>query len=90
MGPLGCIPNQLATKSSDGNCVGYINELIQGFNAEVIKLVGQLNADPELSGATFIYGKVYEKFADILANPAEYGTVQHFYLFPNQHSFGLV
>lgn len=74
VGPLGCIPNQLATKSSDGNCVAYINELIQGFNAQVLQLVGELNADPQLKGAIFLYGKVYEKFEDILQHPHSYGT----------------
>ena len=85
VGPLGCIPNQLATKSKDGECVGYINELIKGFNAEVIQLVGELNADPQLKGATFLYGKVYEKFEDILQNPSNYGKYSllcHYLLYP--------
>eukprot|EP00250_Pteridium_aquilinum_P017533 c23677_g2_i1 orf=22-1215(-) len=73
VGPLGCIPNVLATKSKDGLCVGYINQLVQGFNAEVLQLVNELNADPQLAGATFLYAKVYDIFSVIIANPRKYG-----------------
>ncbi|MCO5564007.1 hypothetical protein L7F22_017662 [Adiantum nelumboides] len=73
VGPLGCIPNVLATKSKDGRCVGYVNQLVQGFNAEVLQLVNQLNSNPQLTGATFLYAKVYNTFDSILTNPSKYG-----------------
>lgn len=73
VGPLGCIPNVLATKSTDGQCVAFVNDLVQGFNAEVLQMVNQLNADPQLAGATFLYGKTYDVFMNIMSNADQYG-----------------
>ncbi|KAH7292499.1 hypothetical protein KP509_29G071300 [Ceratopteris richardii] len=73
VGPLGCIPNVLATKSKDGHCVQYVNQLVQGFNAEVLQLVNELNSDPRFADGKFLYANVYNTFSAIVADPAKYG-----------------
>ncbi|KAL4184163.1 hypothetical protein AMTRI_Chr11g158590 [Amborella trichopoda] len=72
VGPLGCIPNQLATGlAPNGSCVTYVNEIVGSFNIGLRDLVTQLNANHP--NATFIYGNVYGALGDILHNPSTYG-----------------
>ncbi|PSR88073.1 GDSL esterase/lipase [Actinidia chinensis var. chinensis] len=72
IGPLGCIPNQLATGlAPPGKCVSLVNDLVGMFNTQLISLVDQLNSKyPE---AIFVYGNTYGAFGDILNNPTAYG-----------------
>ncbi|KAF8405643.1 hypothetical protein HHK36_007719 [Tetracentron sinense] len=72
VGPLGCIPNQLATgQAPPGRCVSYVNEILGTFNVGLRSLVDQLNSNHP--GAIFVYGNTYGIFGDILNNPASYG-----------------
>ncbi|KAF8412021.1 hypothetical protein HHK36_004580 [Tetracentron sinense] len=72
VGPLGCIPNQLATGlAPPGKCVSYVNDIVGMFNVRLRSLVDQLNANHP--GAIFVYGNTYGAFADILNNPTTYG-----------------
>ncbi|KAI8535614.1 hypothetical protein RHMOL_Rhmol10G0187800 [Rhododendron molle] len=72
IGPLGCIPNQIATSlAPSGKCVSFVNDLVGMFNTRLRSLVDQLNTKhPE---AIFIYGNTYGAFGDILNNPTAYG-----------------
>ncbi|XP_071712727.1 GDSL esterase/lipase At1g71250-like [Rutidosis leptorrhynchoides] len=73
VGPLGCIPNQLATgQAATGNCVETVNQIIGSFNDGLRRLVGQFN-DGSHPGAMFVYGNTYGVFRDILNTPARYG-----------------
>ncbi|XP_071712119.1 GDSL esterase/lipase At1g71250-like [Rutidosis leptorrhynchoides] len=73
LGPLGCIPNQLATgQAPAGRCVDTVNQIIGPFNEGLRRLVGQFN-DGSHPGAMFVYGNTYGVFGDILNNPARYG-----------------
>ncbi|XP_043711417.1 GDSL esterase/lipase At1g71250-like [Telopea speciosissima] len=72
IGPLGCIPNQLATgKAPPGRCVSYVNEIVGMFNEGLRSLVDQLNSYHP--GAIFVYGNTYGAMGDTLNNPATYG-----------------
>jgi hypothetical protein len=51
VGPLGCIPEQLASVNSNGICVNSVNDLVEDFNGGLRELIGYLNEN--LSGATF-------------------------------------
>lgn len=74
IGPLGCIPNQLATgQAPPGRCVDSVNQMIGPFNEGLRGLVGQFNGGSH-PGATFVYGNTYGVFGDILNNPGRYGT----------------
>ncbi|KAK1323880.1 GDSL esterase/lipase [Acorus calamus] len=72
IGPLGCIPNQRATRMAPpGRCVDQVNEIIGHFNNGLRALVQQLNTNHP--GAIFVYGNSYGVLGDILNNPARYG-----------------
>eukprot|EP01018_Ginkgo_biloba_P022952 Gb_30432 [translate_table: standard] len=71
VGPLGCIPSQLAMANTNGSCIDSINQQVVLFNAKLRSLVINLNAN--FPGAHFVYGDVYDAFADIINNPASYG-----------------
>ncbi|KAK9054285.1 hypothetical protein SSX86_025363 [Deinandra increscens subsp. villosa] len=73
VGPLGCIPNQLATgQAPPGRCVDSVNQMLGPFNEGLKRLVGQFNGGSH-PGAMFVYGNTYGVFGDILNNPARYG-----------------
>ncbi|KAI3777355.1 hypothetical protein L1987_47155 [Smallanthus sonchifolius] len=75
VGPLGCIPNQLATgQAPPGRCLDSVNQMLGPFNEGLKRLVGQFNGGSH-PGATFVYGNTYGVFGDILNNPARYGFV---------------
>lgn len=72
VGPLGCIPNQLATgQAPPGRCVDHVNEILGTFNEGLRSLVKILNGNHP--GAIFVYGNTYGIVGDILNNPANYG-----------------
>jgi hypothetical protein len=52
VGPLGCIPEQLASANSNGISVNSVNDLVEDFNGGLRELIGYLNEN--LSGATFV------------------------------------
>ncbi|CAK9161133.1 unnamed protein product [Ilex paraguariensis] len=73
IGPLGCIPNQLATgRAQPGQCVDYINQMLGTFNEGLRSLVNKLNNGTP-PGALFLYGNTYGALGDILNSPARYG-----------------
>ncbi|KAM7477289.1 hypothetical protein LguiB_024532 [Lonicera macranthoides] len=73
VGPLGCIPNQLATgQAPPGRCVDYVNQILGTYNEGLRSLVSILNSGTH-PGAIFVYGNTYGIFGDILNNPARYG-----------------
>nr|XP_004250819.1 GDSL esterase/lipase At1g71250 [Solanum lycopersicum] len=73
VGPLGCIPNQLATgQAPPGRCVDYVNQILGSFNEGLRSLVTRLNNGSH-PGAVFVYGNTYAAIGDILNNPARYG-----------------
>ncbi|KAJ4967182.1 hypothetical protein NE237_019031 [Protea cynaroides] len=72
IGPLGCIPNQLAAgQAAPGSCVSYVNEIVGLFNEGLISLVDQLNSNHP--GAIFAYGNTYGAMGDTINNSSGYG-----------------
>ncbi|ESQ28075.1 hypothetical protein EUTSA_v10019503mg [Eutrema salsugineum] len=70
--PLGCIPNQRASRSAPpGRCLDSVNQILGTFNEGLRSLVDQLNQ--RSPGAIFVYGNTYGAVGDILNNPAAYG-----------------
>ncbi|KAI8021264.1 GDSL esterase/lipase [Camellia lanceoleosa] len=79
IGPLGCIPNQLATgQALPGRCVDYLNQILGSFNEGLRSLVTIFNNGTTHPGAIFVYGNTYGIFGDILNNPAAYDLVFKF------------
>lgn len=75
MGPLGCIPDQLAARAVlPGECVEAVNEMAELFNNRLVSLVDRLNSDNKTAGeAIFVYGNTYGAAVDIITNPLAYG-----------------
>lgn len=72
IGPLGCIPNQLATGlSPPGKCVAFVNDYVGMFNMRLRSLVDQFNRDYQ--GSIFVYGNTFGALSDIIANASTYG-----------------
>ncbi|GFQ05788.1 GDSL esterase/lipase at1g71250 [Phtheirospermum japonicum] len=73
VGPLGCIPNQLATgQAPPGRCVDYVNQMLGPFNQGLLSLVNAMNNGSH-PGSMFVYGNSYGAIGDILNNPERYG-----------------
>ncbi|KAK6923645.1 GDSL lipase/esterase [Dillenia turbinata] len=73
IGPLGCIPSQLATGlAPPGECVGFTNDYVSMFNVQLWSMVDRLNANSS-SGAIYVYGNTFGAFYDIINNPGTYG-----------------
>ncbi|CAA7027028.1 unnamed protein product [Microthlaspi erraticum] len=75
VGPLGCIPDQLAARATPpGECVEAVNEMAQLFNNRLKSLVDRLNSDNTTAGeAIFVYGNTYGAAVEILTSPFAYG-----------------
>ncbi|VVB13718.1 unnamed protein product [Arabis nemorensis] len=75
IGPLGCIPDQLAARAAlPGECVAAVNEMAELFNDRLKSLVDRLNSDNKTTGeGIFVYGNTYGAAVDILTNPFAYG-----------------
>ncbi|KAK6125645.1 hypothetical protein DH2020_040621 [Rehmannia glutinosa] len=72
IGPLGCIPNQLATNlPPTGKCVDDTNDVVGMFNKRLESLVDELNN--KYNGSVFAYGNTFGAFIDILNNAKTYG-----------------
>ncbi|XXG58766.1 hypothetical protein AAC387_Pa04g0993 [Persea americana] len=79
LGPLGCVPNQLAlNQTPPGQCVSSVNEIVGLFNVGLKSLVDQLNGNH--TGAIFLYGNAYGAIVDILNNPSSPSTILFYFV----------
>lgn len=70
-GPLGCIPSQLAARSSDGECVPEIQEAADIFTSMLIQMTRDLNS--QLGSDIFIAVNTNTVHAEFVTNPQAYG-----------------
>ncbi|KAJ6955812.1 GDSL esterase/lipase [Populus alba x Populus x berolinensis] len=86
-GPLGCLPQKLATfdkKSSDFDqygCLKTLNDAAKQFNDQLRVLCEELRS--ELKNSTIVYVDMYSIKYDLIANATTYGMVS----FPNCKKF---
>ena len=73
LGPLGCIPIQLALRSTDGNCSEDVNNLALNFNIGLQQILHQLNANN--SDAQFRYANVYDYLTSYIKSPWLHGKL---------------
>ncbi|CAN6479222.1 unnamed protein product [Victoria cruziana] len=71
IGPLGCIPSQLAVADTGGGCVERTNEAVSAFNKRLFELLQNINST--LPGSFFVHQDVYGIVSDMVANPQKYG-----------------
>lgn len=82
IGPIGCAPSILVTRSVYGNCIDYINGYARNFNAALKPMLEQLQ--PQLPGSTLVYIDAYTIVMNILQNPLQYG-INPIYTPPSFH-----
>ncbi|XP_052187500.1 GDSL esterase/lipase At4g28780-like [Diospyros lotus] len=70
-GPLGCIPDMLATRSRDGKCAEEPQEASKIFNPVLFSMIEGLNR--ELGSDVFIAVNLFEMHKDFVANPQDFG-----------------
>ncbi|KAI4383546.1 hypothetical protein MLD38_009372 [Melastoma candidum] len=74
VGPLGCMPNQLAAgEAAPGTCVKVVNEIVGLFNVRLRTLIDRLNNMRLTRDTIFVYGNAYDVFYDIFHNSNKYG-----------------
>lgn len=71
IGPIGCIPAQLARRSKNGECSESVNKLATDFNAQLKPLLAQLNT--QLPGSNFVYAESFDPIFDYRSNPQKNG-----------------
>eukprot|EP00253_Pinus_taeda_P030182 PITA_30182 len=71
MGPLGCIPSQIAMSNSNGSCIDSVNQHAILFNSKLKYLLGTLSLN--MPGAHFVYGDAYSAVKDMIDDPSSYG-----------------
>jgi phospholipase/lecithinase/hemolysin len=70
VGPLGCIPEQLAIAKTQV-CVQSTNDQVMDYNAGLKTLLTQLASS--LPGSTFLYANVYDAVFGLIQNPLPSG-----------------
>ncbi|XP_031391596.1 GDSL esterase/lipase At1g33811 isoform X1 [Punica granatum] len=74
VGPIGCIPYQLARYNGNSSrCNEKINDAVVLFNTELRKLVSSFNKGRILPEAKFVYLDSYTSSKDLYQNGASYG-----------------
>lgn len=77
-GPLGCLPQKVATRNvsnlndiDDHGCVKSMNEAAQAFNNQLRALCEQLRL--QMKDTTIVYVDMYAIKYDLIANSSTYG-----------------
>ncbi|XP_028223680.1 GDSL esterase/lipase At4g28780-like [Glycine soja] len=72
-GPLGCVPSQLAMRSSNGECLAELQQATQIFNPLLDNMTKDLNS--QLGAHTFVSVNAFLMNIDFITNPQKYGFV---------------
>ncbi|XP_078442806.1 GDSL esterase/lipase At5g33370-like [Wolffia australiana] len=72
-GPLGCVPAELALRSTDGNCDPELQRAAGLFNPQLVQLINNLNH--ELRSNVFIAANAFNMHMDFIANPQSHGFI---------------
>lgn len=74
MGPIGCAPSVLSTRSQNGECIQEVNGYAITFNAALKPMLESLQA--ELPGSVFLNANAFDVVKSILDNPLKYGFTE--------------
>lgn len=72
-GPLGCVPAELAMRSSNGECAKELQRAASIYNPLLVQMITSLNQ--QLSHDTFVAVNALEMQNDFFANPEQFGFV---------------
>lgn len=73
-GPLGCVPAELALRSSRGECAEELQRAASIFNPSLTKMVLDLNN--KIGKHVFIAANAKEAHMDFITNPKAFGKSQ--------------
>lgn len=73
VGPLGCLPSQLATRSINGECVDELQQASQIFNPLLIEMTKDLNT--KLGYDVLIVANAYQMNMNFINNPQNFGDL---------------
>ncbi|XP_074590634.1 GDSL esterase/lipase At5g33370-like [Curcuma longa] len=73
VGPLGCVPAELALRSRTGECDPELMRVPDMYNPQLIQLLKDLNA--EVGADVFVAVNAYQMNMDFITNPQAYGFV---------------
>lgn len=70
-GPIGCVPAELAMRSSNGECAKELQRAASIYNPLLVEMITSLNQ--QLSHDTFVAVNALEMQNDFFANPQQFG-----------------
>ncbi|KAL0390862.1 UNVERIFIED_CONTAM: GDSL esterase/lipase [Sesamum calycinum] len=72
-GPLGCVPAELATRSTNGECAAEPQRAAAIFNPLLVQMIGALNQ--EIGSNIFVAVNAMEMQNDFITNPQAFGFI---------------
>ncbi|XP_057722054.1 GDSL esterase/lipase At4g28780-like [Arachis stenosperma] len=72
-GPLGCVPSQLASKSTNGDCVPELQEAAQIYNPLLVQMTRDLNS--QVGSDVFVAVNAFIMNMDFITKPQTFGFV---------------
>ncbi|KAJ1413825.1 SGNH hydrolase superfamily [Sesbania bispinosa] len=72
-GPLGCVPAELAQRSTNGECSQELQRAASLFNPQLVQIIRQLNS--EIGSDVFIGANTQQMSNDFIHDPQAYGFV---------------
>ncbi|XP_050224386.1 GDSL esterase/lipase At5g33370-like [Mercurialis annua] len=70
-GPLGCVPAEMALRSSNGECSSELQKAAALYNPQLTQMIKQLNT--EIGSDIFVAANTAQIHADFISNPQAYG-----------------
>ncbi|KAL5711723.1 hypothetical protein ACHQM5_013977 [Ranunculus cassubicifolius] len=72
-GPMGCVPAELAQRSTNGGCSVELQRAAGLFNPQLVQMINQINS--QLGSNVFIAANSNQMHINFIANPQQYGFV---------------
>lgn len=72
-GPIGCVPAELAQRSTNGECSPELQRAAGLFNPQLIEIIQQLNN--EIGENVFIAANTRQMALNFITSPGAYGIV---------------
>jgi len=71
-GPLGCVPAELAMRSTNGGCSAELQRAAALYNPQLERMIIDVNR--KIGSDVFIAANTHQMHADFVSNPQAYGT----------------
>lgn len=70
-GPMGCVPAELALRSTNGDCDVELQRAASLYNPQLVEMIKGLNQ--EIGADVFVAANAYQMHMDFVSNPQAYG-----------------